>query len=151
MECSCNLRNVHDEMAAGKTAYEKRFGVLFDGCFARSKQHVSYKNHFFQRRVSFKSSWFMSDVRERLSGDCSSRTAKTWTTCASESHTKRDTLQAVSQGTLSSPSPDGFLKLFDDVTVAKGLLRETSSTKQTDTVFGALLVTFYIFIVKYID
>ena len=29
--CYCYLRNVHDLMADGKTAYEKKIGVNFDG------------------------------------------------------------------------------------------------------------------------
>ena len=36
MECSCYLRNVHDKMADGKTAFEKKYGQKFDGpihCF----------------------------------------------------------------------------------------------------------------------
>ena len=31
MECYCYLRNVHDKMANGKTALEKRSGQKFDG------------------------------------------------------------------------------------------------------------------------
>ena len=31
MERYCYLRNVHDKMADGKTAFEKRFGKEFDG------------------------------------------------------------------------------------------------------------------------
>ena len=30
MECSCYLRNVHDKMAEGMTAYLKRYGKEFD-------------------------------------------------------------------------------------------------------------------------
>ena len=30
MECHCHLRNVHDKMADGKTAFEKRYGQNFD-------------------------------------------------------------------------------------------------------------------------
>ena len=31
MECYCYLRKVHDKMADGKTASEKRYGKTFDG------------------------------------------------------------------------------------------------------------------------
>ena len=31
MECYCYLRTVHDKMADGKTAFEKRYGQKFDG------------------------------------------------------------------------------------------------------------------------
>ena len=31
MECFCFLRNVHDKMADGKTAFEKRHGLKFEG------------------------------------------------------------------------------------------------------------------------
>ena len=31
MECDCHLRNVHDKVADGKTAFEKRYGSAFDG------------------------------------------------------------------------------------------------------------------------
>ena len=31
MECYCYLRNVHDKIADGKTAFEKRYGQQFDG------------------------------------------------------------------------------------------------------------------------
>ena len=31
MECCCYLRNVHDKMTDGKTAFEKRYGHTFDG------------------------------------------------------------------------------------------------------------------------
>ena len=31
MECCCNLRNIQDLLSGGKTPYETRFGVPFNG------------------------------------------------------------------------------------------------------------------------
>ena len=31
MECYCNLRNIQDLLSDGKTPYERRFGVPFEG------------------------------------------------------------------------------------------------------------------------
>ena len=43
MECSCHLRNFHDDIA-GKTAFEERLGEEFDGPlipFGSLVEHVS--------------------------------------------------------------------------------------------------------------
>ena len=42
MECYCLLRNVHDKMADGKTAFEKTCGVNFDGPLIPFGAKVSY-------------------------------------------------------------------------------------------------------------
>ena len=39
----CLLRNVHEKMADGKTAYEKRCGVKFDGPLIPFGAQISYK------------------------------------------------------------------------------------------------------------
>ena len=31
MECHCNLRNIQDKLSDGKTPYERRFGMPFNG------------------------------------------------------------------------------------------------------------------------
>ena len=31
MECYCNMRNIQDLLSDGKTPYERRFGMLFNG------------------------------------------------------------------------------------------------------------------------
>ena len=31
VECYCNLRNIHDKLSDGKTLYERRFGMPFNG------------------------------------------------------------------------------------------------------------------------
>ena len=31
MECCCNLRNIQDKLSDGKTPYERRFGMPFNG------------------------------------------------------------------------------------------------------------------------
>ena len=43
MECYCYLRNVHDKMADGKTANEKRSGVNVDGPLIPFGAKLSYK------------------------------------------------------------------------------------------------------------
>ena len=91
MECCCYLRTVHDRMADGKTAYEKRFAVTCDGPStpfgAKSATGPSLRETRpscvnFAGRCFPISPWEMYRVRD---GDgqaiCSSRIAKTSRSC----------------------------------------------------------------------
>ena len=43
MECDCQLRNVHDKVADGKTAYKKICGVKVDGLWISFGATARYK------------------------------------------------------------------------------------------------------------
>ena len=51
MDRYCYMCNVHDKMADGKTAYEKTFGVTFDGPLIPFGANVSYR-HISSKDVS---------------------------------------------------------------------------------------------------
>ena len=114
MEYDCNLRNVHDKMADGKTAHETRCGVAYYGPLIPFGSKVSHKPIF--------SSWFLSDVREEAGqAMCSSLTAKTW---------KFVSIRIVRHErgrVLSFPCGDGSLKL----TVAKTSSKTNKKKRKT--------------------
>ena len=67
MEDYWSLRNVHDKMADGKTAFEKRFGQTFDGLFFGNIGWV----HFNDRARQGKSTWvWQGDAGRNVLGLC---------------------------------------------------------------------------------
>ena len=63
MECYCYLRNVHDKMVDGKTAFEKRFGRKVDG---PSILFGTLVEHYHERQVKDQSVWTKNAERNLL-------------------------------------------------------------------------------------
>ena len=121
MECYCYLRTVHDRMADGKTAYEKRFAVTCDGPSTPFGARVSYKP--IASRDAAKLRQFCRKMLPDISMGDASRAGWGWSDDllldlenlpASDIHVKRFKLQDIAQeGKLLFPRAVGSLKLCD--------------------------------------
>ena len=152
MECCCYLRTVHDRMADGKTAYEKRFAVTCDGPSTPFGAKVSCKP--IASRAAAKLRQFCRKMLPDISMGDVSRAGWGWSgdlllaNCedlenlpASDIHVKRFKLQDIAQeGKLLFPRAVGSLKLCDlpqrrGEKPAKGNPEPAEEEEKEDTLF----------------
>ena len=126
MECYCYSRNVHDEMADGKTAYEKKLWRHIRWIFDPVRSQSQLQAHLFEKRGKScinwsknEASWNLHEIRTtcggRWSGDLFTADCEDLENLsASDLHVKRFEHHEVAQeGKLLFPSANGSCKIFD--------------------------------------